>query len=454
MESTQKRARRRAGPADSKSDTVDVWQDDGDVPESLYERRCRARMEENATLLAELQLPELRQQCLLYMQPKKKVVKAACRKTTLLPQRRSRRLAELATPTLNGNVLTDLQVEAEPPETATVDPPDNFAEALSDCDVADFLACVQSNGRRMHTGESKSSCAAAAAVKRLRCDPNLVTKVVPKRICALAWHPAEDKLLGFAADKSGVLGLWDVLGTSQSGKIFNWRVHNGPVYGMQLDCEAANKLWTAGFDGRVRWLDITTGNLGQLYQEQDERLCSLAVAVPDRQMLTGTGSGQILALDPRCEDGIVHRWDCASRTIKCLSVHPTRPQLVLSSSSSGEVYLWDQRSLGASRSPIALAELSITRCTNSAYFSPLTGNRVVTTSSDHMLRIFKTTTLGKKKSLVKLEPSRVISHNNKTGRWLTPFRAIWHSQREDMILVGSLLTPRRVSVHNLVLPVH
>lgn len=40
---------------------------------------------------------------------------------------------------------------------------------------------------------------------------------------------------------------------------------------------------------------------------------------------------------------------------------------------------------------------------------------------------------------------KVIEHNNFTGQWLTPLKAVWHPQREDVFVVGSLLKPRRVN---------
>ena len=38
-----------------------------------------------------------------------------------------------------------------------------------------------------------------------------VAKVVPQRIFSLAVHPTETKILAFAGDKWGRLGLWDVV---------------------------------------------------------------------------------------------------------------------------------------------------------------------------------------------------------------------------------------------------
>ena len=47
-------------------------------------------------------------------------------------------------------------------------------------------------------------------------------------------------------------------------------------------------------------------------------------------------------------------------------------------------------------------------------------------------------------SCLGIEHITCIPHNNFTGRWLTPFKAVWHPQREDVILVGSMEQPRRV----------
>ena len=41
-----------------------------------------------------------------------------------------------------------------------------------------------------------------------------VAKVVPQRIFSLAVHPTESKVLAFAGDKWGRLGLWDVVSSS------------------------------------------------------------------------------------------------------------------------------------------------------------------------------------------------------------------------------------------------
>lgn len=41
-----------------------------------------------------------------------------------------------------------------------------------------------------------------------------------------------------------------------------------------------------------------------------------------------------------------------------------------------------------------------------------------------------------------------IKHNTHTGQWLTTFKAVWHPQRDDVFVVGSMEQPRGVSWAN------
>lgn len=67
----------------------------------------------------------------------------------------------------------------------------------------------------------------------------------------------------------------------------------------------------------------------------------------------------------------------------------------------------------------------------SAYFAPAGETRLVTTSYDDMLRIWSGVgSAGECSALT-------IKHNNQTGRWVSPFRAIW-APAGDAIVCGSL----------------
>ena len=111
---------------------------------------------------------------------------------------------------------------------------------------------------------------------------------------------------------------------------------------------------------------------------------------------------------------------------------------------------------------LAVPVVSFPKCSkgvHGAFFSPISGKYALTTSMDHTLKIFnikENATEAECKSIKQFFKrirvnnlfcklgATVIPHNNFTGRWLTPFKAMWHPQREDVFVVGSMEQPRRV----------
>ena len=78
--------------------------------------------------------------------------------------------------------------------------------------------------------------------------------------------------------------------------------------------------------------------------------------------------------------------------------------------------IWDLRYLDSKHN---LAELPHPRVVNSAYFSPITGNKILTTCQDNRLRIYDCIFSNL------AEPSREIVHSHDFNRYLTGFRAEW-----------------------------
>lgn len=78
--------------------------------------------------------------------------------------------------------------------------------------------------------------------------------------------------------------------------------------------------------------------------------------------------------------------------------------------------IWDMRRLEAGS---AIYDLSHKRVVNSAYFSPQTGSKILTTSQDNRLRVWDSI-FGNLDS-----PSREIVHSHDFNRHLTAFRAEW-----------------------------
>lgn len=84
--------------------------------------------------------------------------------------------------------------------------------------------------------------------------------------------------------------------------------------------------------------------------------------------------------------------------------------------SDYQARLWDTRKLEAN-SP--LASLAHGRVVNSGYFSPQSGNKILTTCQDNRIRVWDYI-FGDLES-----PSREIVHSHDFNRHLTPFKAEW-----------------------------
>merc|ERR1719295_2537562 len=79
----------------------------------------------------------------------------------------------------------------------------------------------------------------------------------------------------------------------------------------------------------------------------------------------------------------------------------------------------------------------------SAFFSPLTGDKLETVCYDDKIRIYDLMEHKSEKS-----PAVSFYHNinNKMGRRLSKFEAIWHPRREDILFVGSMNPPRQINI--------
>jgi len=84
-----------------------------------------------------------------------------------------------------------------------------------------------------------------------------------------------------------------------------------------------------------------------------------------------------------------------------------------SSSTDASVCIWDLRKLGE-----PLATCMHDKSAHGAYFAPDGSRRVMSTSYDNSVRVW-----GEAAAEWSIEAS--IAHNNQTGRWISPFRAVW-----------------------------
>ena len=82
--------------------------------------------------------------------------------------------------------------------------------------------------------------------------------------------------------------------------------------------------------------------------------------------------------------------------------------------------------------PLELVRIEHPKVVNSAYFSPVTGRKLMTTCIDNRLRIWDYLLS------VNGEPDRQIVHSHDFNRYLSPFRAEWDPKDPDerLIVIG------------------
>lgn len=158
----------------------------------------------------------------------------------------------------------------------------------------------------------------------------------------------------------------------------------------------------------------------------------------------GDTDGMLTIIDTRAPDSTPTQLQLSHRKLNTLHMHPQQPHLITAATSDGGVSVWDARTWSStpsaagskrkSSSPTPLMTGSHRQTCQSAYFSPLGDGLIVSTSRDNTVRIWDAQAGGKGDVLKMVESKH---HNNDTGRWIVPFRAVW-GPGGDCVLVGNM----------------
>ncbi|KAL2088573.1 hypothetical protein ACEWY4_015472 [Coilia grayii] len=270
-----------------------------------------------------------------------------------------------------------------------------------------------------------------------------VVKVVKDRVFSAAFHPCASSLLMAAGDKWGKIGIWNMEASWGDDGVLEFEPHTRPITSTAFSRSQPTTLITTSYDGTARAGDIEQATFKEVYH-LEEGLKSFDFLSHDcTTLIIGNTNGCVAIVDmrtPGTSHESLHALDPVSKIVRSVHVHPVQRQYFVAAESSG-VRIYDVRCL-KKQSSKAVSELSgHTRSVSYAYFSPDTGNRVLTTSFDDKLRVFDT-------SQVISLPAMLTSirHNTQTGRWLSKMEAVWDPKQEDCFVVGCLEWPRRIKV--------
>ncbi|XP_059474631.1 WD repeat-containing protein 76-like [Neocloeon triangulifer] len=270
------------------------------------------------------------------------------------------------------------------------------------------------------------------------------TKVVPSRIYSMAVCPMSSGFVVAAGCKSGAVGLWkiDPEGSEwDKAKQVCFDYHSKPTNCITFGMQEPHLMYTTSYDGTFRRGDLEKQTFTLLYEtppnRKDNHTCWHAEIEPG-VFLLGVGDGSVARIDSREDPSTgTETFRCHDRSLRTISVHPeTGVHFATTSSYNKEVAIWDLRKTTNNKSFSGkLSSIEFTKPLSSAFFSPVKGDSLLTTCADYTVCVYNCWDLENPKLQAK------VSHNNHTGRWITNFRAVWHPQRDDVCIIGSMDRP-------------
>ncbi|XP_051131943.1 protein DAMAGED DNA-BINDING 2 [Andrographis paniculata] len=262
-----------------------------------------------------------------------------------------------------------------------------------------------------------------------------------RRVTCLEFHPTRNNIL-LSGDKKGQLGVWDY-GKVHERTVYS-NIHNCILNNIKFNPLNDATVYGASSDGTISCTDLETGisqtlaNLnpnGWQGPNTWRMLYGLEMNYEKGILLAADSFGLLYMMDTRSNNLIekpilIHKKGSKITGLHC---HPLQPDLLLSCGNDHFARIWDMRHLETGSS---IYDLPHKRVVNSAYFSPRSGSKILTTSQDNRLRVWDSI-------FGNLEcPSREIVHSHDFNRHLTPFRAEWDPKdtSESLIVVGRYIS--------------
>ena len=290
--------------------------------------------------------------------------------------------------------------------------------------------------------------AAGLAKAKLSLTDESVAKVVPRGVTHLDMAPydPDGPLLVAAGDKDGNIGLWRVDNEdasvskeegdgSEDGVLF-YKPHGSYVCHLKWGRGGlGGKLITAAYDGVVRALDVQGGEqcFKELFATDDEdEFSGCDVSADGRTIHLVDNHGNYHVVDARSGKLASAAVQLHEKKINTVHLEPGAERTIATSCGDQTVCVWDVRKTGKGAKP--LSRLQHSKSCQAAYFSPDGKGSLLTTCYDDLLRVWRP-----KGGAIDEDPKSAlkIKHNNQTGRWVLPFRAVW-TPGSDGAVVGSM----------------
>ncbi|KAJ7964174.1 damaged DNA binding 2 [Quillaja saponaria] len=263
-----------------------------------------------------------------------------------------------------------------------------------------------------------------------------------RRVTCLEFHPTKNNIL-LSGDKKGQIGVWDFRKVCE--KMVYENIHSCITNNMRFNPTNDEMIYAASSDGTVSCTDLETGlSLSLMNLNPDgwqgpnswKMLYGMDINLDKGLVLVADNFGFLHLVDARSNNKTGEAILIHKKGSKVVGLHcnPVQPDLLLSCGNDHFARIWDMRRIEAGSS---LYDLAHKRVVNSAYFSPLSGRKILTTAQDNRLRIWDSI-FGNMDS-----PSREIVHSHDFNRHLTPFKAEWDPK---VIVLWKVIHPESLAV--------
>ncbi|XP_016066951.1 PREDICTED: WD repeat-containing protein 76 [Miniopterus natalensis] len=435
---------------DSDEDTTSGLDDFSGL--SPYERKRLKNISENANFFASLQLSEsaarLREMIKKSQppeskrkKPKKRENETGCRRSMRLLNIDPSGVSLPETPTQPTVVVVDENPLLPPgPLEMTPENRDDNSELFKGF-LQTWAEVSKTNNKNIEK-ELSSIKSYKANLAGMVISEDTVCKVTKGSVCSMALHPSEIRTLVAAGAKSGQVGLWDLTHQPKEDGIYVFQPHSQPVSCLYFSPANPAHMLSLSYDGTLRCGDFSKAVFEEVYRNERSSFSSFDFLAEDAStLIVGHWDGSMSLVDRRTPGTSYEKFINSSlKKIRTIHVHPVHRQYFITAGLR-DVHIYDARRLNPKGSQPLISLTEHTKSIASAYFSPHTGNRVVTTCADCKLRIFDSSCISSQIPLL-----TTIRHNTITGRWLTRFQAVWDPKQEDCVIVGSMAYPRQVEI--------
>ncbi|XP_004609850.2 WD repeat-containing protein 76 [Sorex araneus] len=407
---------------------------------SSYEKKRLKNISENAKFFASLQLSESASRLLGMIKkrplpeskrkkPKKQENEIICRRSMRLLKVEPLEISLPATP-----------VAEENPSL----PPGPIEMSLENSELfKGFLHIWE----EVNKTRSKSTEKESSSIKSYKANLNgmvlredTICKVTNSPTCSMAIHPSETRTLMAAGFRNGQVGLWHL--EPKKDGVYVFQPHSQKVNSIYFSPANPAHLLSLSYDGTLRCGDFSRAVFEEVYRDERNSFSSFDFLTENAStLIVGHWDGRLSLVDRRTPGTSYEKlFSTSLGKIRTVHVHPIHREYFIATGWSG-INIYDARYLHSERSQPLTSLTGHKKSPSSAYFSPLTGNRVVTTCVDCSLRIFDSSCISSRIPLLTTIRPHMI-----TKRWLIRFQAVWDPKQEDCIIVGNMAYPRRVEI--------